>query len=37
MTEVVSEHPMKLSLKDVPVDDKLKPDTGWGEEGAAMG
>ena len=36
MTEVVSEHPMKFSLKDVPVDDKLKPDTGWGEEGAAM-
>jgi quercetin dioxygenase-like cupin family protein len=36
VAEVVSEHPMKLSLKDVPIDDSLTPDTGWGEERALM-
>ena len=36
MGDVVNEHPLKLRLQDVPVDGTLKPDTGWGEEGAGM-
>ena len=36
MTEIVREHPFKLPLTDVPVDDSLKPDTGWGEAAAGM-
>jgi quercetin dioxygenase-like cupin family protein len=36
VAEVVNEHPLKLALKDVPVDDSLRPETGWGEEGADM-
>ena len=36
MADVVSEHPLKLRLQDVPADATLRPDTGWGEEGAGM-
>ncbi len=36
MAEVVSRHPLKRALEEVPVDDSLKPDEGWGEEGAGM-
>jgi quercetin dioxygenase-like cupin family protein len=36
VTRVVSKHPMKRSLADVPIDDSLKPDEGWGDETAGM-
>jgi len=36
MSEPVNEHPLKLRLEDIPVDQTLKPDAGWGEEEAGM-
>jgi quercetin dioxygenase-like cupin family protein len=32
----MSGHRFKLSLADVPVDRSLKPDAGWGQDGAGM-
>ena len=36
MAEIVNKHPMKIALEDVPVDETLQPDAGWGEQGASM-
>jgi quercetin dioxygenase-like cupin family protein len=36
VARVVTNHPMKRSLADVPVDDSLKPAAGWGDETAGM-
>ena len=36
MARIVSEHPMKLSLGAIPVDDSLRPAEGWGDEAAPM-
>jgi quercetin dioxygenase-like cupin family protein len=32
VAEVVNQHPFKLSLDDVPIDDSLPPAEGWGDE-----
>ena len=36
MARVVTKHPMKRPLADVPVDDSLEPEAGWGDETAGM-